>query len=146
MLIIEIRFSDFVCGYTRKFTRLYRAAHRTEYADKIISAVRQHLNTGSSQAAMDIFKDDARANAYLSMGWIDINAPVDSETEHSFLHFAAKADDVGLVNWALARGADPGVKDRKGKKPAEVFRDNASAHHGSCILMCLLLAMPEEGQ
>ncbi|TPX66348.1 hypothetical protein SpCBS45565_g04523 [Spizellomyces sp. 'palustris'] len=95
-------------------------AHKTQYAEKILSTVRQHLHNNATQAAIDVFKNDARANAYLSMGWIDINAPIDPETEHSFLHFAAKADDVQLLNWALERGADPGVKDRKGKKPVDL--------------------------
>lgn len=53
-------------------------------------------------------------------GWIDINAPIDAVTEHGLLHFAVLADDAVLLEWALNKGADPKVKDKKGKKPVEV--------------------------
>ncbi|KAJ3265368.1 hypothetical protein HK104_006300, partial [Borealophlyctis nickersoniae] len=95
-------------------------AHRNRFAQDRISKVRQYLSAGSAQAIIDLFRNDARAAAYLSLGWIDINAPIDPETERSILHVAAKLDNLDLVNWALAQGADPGVKDRKGKKPAEL--------------------------
>lgn len=42
-------------------------------------------------------------------------------TEHGFLHFATKNDDADLLTWALAKGADPNVKDKKGKKPIELL-------------------------
>ncbi|KAJ3033480.1 hypothetical protein HDV00_006321 [Rhizophlyctis rosea] len=97
-------------------------AQRTLYTQTITSKILHLLNTASYSSIIDLFSTDQRAAAYLTMGWIDINAPIDPTTEQSILHFAAKADHVELVDWALSHGADPGVKDKKGKKPAEVGR------------------------
>ncbi|KAJ3182224.1 hypothetical protein HDU85_003266 [Gaertneriomyces sp. JEL0708] len=94
--------------------------HRMHFAEKITRQIRTHLSTPSYQLIIDLFNADPRANAYLARGWFDINAPIDTEAEMSILHFAAKADDIVLVNWCLAKGADPGVKDRKGKKPVDL--------------------------
>jgi ankyrin repeat protein len=63
----------------------------------------------------------ARAKAYLTAGWVDINAPLEQSTERSLLHLASKNDNIKLVNWALEHGADPGVRDTKGKKPIDVI-------------------------
>ncbi|KAI8907712.1 Oxysterol-binding protein-domain-containing protein [Powellomyces hirtus] len=94
--------------------------HRIEFAAKVISKVRHHLVDGPPQGAIDAFIQDPRASAYLALGWIGINDPIDPDSEQSFLHFAAKADHLTLVEWALQNGADPAVKDRKGRKPADL--------------------------
>ncbi|KAJ3048123.1 hypothetical protein HK097_010861, partial [Rhizophlyctis rosea] len=94
--------------------------HKTLYTQTTSHKILDYLNTHSYQSVITLFNSDPRASAYLSMGWIDINAPLDPTTEQSILHFAAKADNIELVDWALRHGADPGVKDKKGKKPVEV--------------------------
>lgn len=53
---------------------------------------------------------------------IDINAPIDPETEQGILHYAAKNENSELVQWALDRGADADVKDKKGKLPSALLR------------------------
>ncbi|KAI9098624.1 Oxysterol-binding protein-domain-containing protein [Phlyctochytrium arcticum] len=103
-------------------------AHRTQYAETVLSQIRKDLQSQSPRAVIDRFESDPRTKAYLAMGWIDINAPVDTDSEHALLHFAARADDLELVNWALERGADPGVKDRKGKKPVDLTSRNFRRH------------------
>lgn len=101
-------------------------AHRALFTQTTTSKILHLLSNHSYDAVIYLFDTDDRASAYLTMGWIDINAPLDPTTEQSILHFAAKADHVALVDWALSHGADPGVKDKKGKKPAEVGRGGRS--------------------
>ncbi|KAI8817986.1 Oxysterol-binding protein-domain-containing protein [Fimicolochytrium jonesii] len=101
-------------------------AHRTQFANSTVSKVRHNVLKWSTKAVMETFQKSPRAEAYLSMGWIDINGPIDSDKELSLLHFAAQADDIELVEWALRHGADPGVKDRKGKKPVDLCPKHGS--------------------
>ncbi|KAJ3160844.1 hypothetical protein HDU86_008204 [Geranomyces michiganensis] len=99
--------------------------HRNEFAADVIAKVRNALTNGPAQAAIDAFELDPRAQAYLKLGWIGINDPINADTEQSFLHFAARSDNLMLVDWALENGADPAVKDRKGRKPS----DNSRTKH-----------------
>jgi oxysterol-binding protein 1 len=48
---------------------------------------------------------------------------LDVETGSTFLHDAARRGDKRLVDILLANGADPIRRDRKGKLPFEVARD-----------------------
>ncbi|KAJ3005149.1 hypothetical protein HKX48_000843, partial [Thoreauomyces humboldtii] len=102
------------------------ADHKAEFALNISRKVKQHLVSDEPQRVIDIFSKDPRAGAYLSIGWIGINDPIDPDTEQSILHFAAKADNMALVDWALSNGADPGVKDKKGRKPIDLCPKNIS--------------------
>ncbi|KAJ3140607.1 hypothetical protein HDU90_007909 [Geranomyces variabilis] len=99
--------------------------HRLEFAATVIAKVRNALTNGPAQAAIDAFTLDPRAQAYLTLGWIGINDPINVDTEQSFLHFAARSDNVMLVDWALENGADPAVKDRKGRKPSDLCPKNS---------------------
>ena len=68
----------------------------------------------------------SRTRAYMSLGWIDINAPIEKDTEGSLLHIVAKRENGDLVDFLLKQGADPNVKDLKQRKPADV----SSVHLG----------------
>ncbi|KAJ8327421.1 hypothetical protein QVD99_008036 [Batrachochytrium dendrobatidis] len=96
--------------------------HRTDFCNSIITAIQSHLLNGKSQCVIDLFMNNDRARSYLALGWIDINAPIDTTTDQSILHFAAKNDDLILINWTLSQGADPNVKDKKGKKPLDLCK------------------------
>ncbi|KAH6586997.1 hypothetical protein BASA50_000046 [Batrachochytrium salamandrivorans] len=95
---------------------------RQLFCDSIVSTIRTHLFSGMSKPVIDLFASNDRARSYLSLGWIDINAPIDTATDRSILHFAAKMDDLTLVNWTLSQGADPNVKDKKEKKPLDLCK------------------------
>ncbi|KAL2911287.1 hypothetical protein HK105_209244 [Polyrhizophydium stewartii] len=97
------------------------AAHRQSFCDSVLTTVRSLLHNNESQSIIELFATNERARSYLALGTIDINAPID-DSERSILHYAAKADDLALVNWALSQGADPNVKDSKGKKPIELCK------------------------
>jgi ankyrin repeat protein len=66
-----------------------------------------------------------RAKAFLKLGWIDINAPIDPETEGSILHYACKNENNELLQWALDNGADTDVKDKKGKLPSALLKKDS---------------------
>ena len=69
-----------------------------------------------------LFSGSLRAQAYLKHGWLDINSSLEPSTERSFLHLAARADNMELVVWGLKYGADPNCTDIKGKKPIELAK------------------------
>ena len=69
-----------------------------------------------------LFASSPRAQAYLKHGWLDINASLDKVNQRSFLHLAARADNLELVVWGLKYGADPNCTDSKGKKPVELAK------------------------
>jgi hypothetical protein len=81
-----------------------------------------YMHLSSASFDYEFFKSGSRAYSYLTLGWFDINSPIESETERSILHFAAKNDDLELMEWAISHGADPNVTDKKGKKPADVCK------------------------
>lgn len=66
-----------------------------------------------------------RAKEFLKLGWIDINAPIDAETEQSILHYAAKNENSELLQWALHNLADADVKDKKGKLPSALLKKDS---------------------
>ena len=70
-----------------------------------------------------LFDQNERALSYLNSGWIDINGPLEGQRERSLLHIAAKLESLELVSWGLKHGADPNVKDLKGKKPYDLTKN-----------------------
>ena len=99
------------------------AKQRDDFCQFIQTQVKEFIDGQKSQAVIDLFDHNDRARSYLlNMGWIDINAPIDLTTDGCILHYAAKKDDLALVEWALSLGADPNVKDRRGKKPTELCK------------------------
>jgi hypothetical protein len=71
-----------------------------------------------------LFEESQRGQAYLKLGWVDINGPLESQTERSLLHLAAKNESLELIAWGLKYGADPNVKDLKGRKPSELTKSD----------------------
>ena len=88
-----------------------------QFASLILQIVKEYIKEKDTKGLIIYFDTHERANAYLKIGWFDINLPIDSSTEEAILHYSAKWDDAELLNWALQNGADPNVKDKKGKKP-----------------------------
>ena len=67
-----------------------------------------------------LFAKSERSTGYLKLRWFDINSSIDSDTDECILFYAARWEDLTLMDWALANGADTNVKNRKGKQPFEV--------------------------
>jgi hypothetical protein len=90
-------------------------AKQSEFISEVMRVMRVSLNDPKfgGGSVIEYFKSTERARAFLKLGWIDINAPIDSETESCILHYAAKNEDADLLQWALEAGADADVKDKK---------------------------------
>ncbi|KAJ3088393.1 hypothetical protein HK102_008853 [Quaeritorhiza haematococci] len=106
---------------------------RNDFSRRTIGVVQSFLASQSTKSVVDYFANNRRANSYLQAGWVDINSPIDPKTEQGILHFAAKAEDMMLMDWALERGADPEIKDKKGKKPLDVQSVYNSVDHSHPI-------------
>jgi hypothetical protein len=96
--------------------------YRNEFADAMVSAMKNAVLCGDHQGLETLFESNLRAKCYLKEGWIDINASLDEKNERSILHLAAKSDNAELVVWCLKYGADPNVKDNKGKRPVDLVK------------------------
>jgi hypothetical protein len=88
----------------------------------MVSAMKNAVLCGDHQGLETLFESNVRAKSYLKEGWIDINASLDEKNERSILHLAAKSENAELVVWCLKFGADPNVKDNKGKRPVDLAK------------------------
>lgn len=70
-------------------------------------------------AIKEILTSTPRIRAHLTLGWIDINAPFESEKKQSMLHIFAHLESFEVVDFLLKIGADPDIKDVRGKKPID---------------------------
>ena len=89
---------------------------REKYALETTAAVRDAITNKDYAHLRSILTHD-RAKALLHMNRLDL------ETGSTFLHDAARQGDRKLVEIFLAHGADPIRRDRKGKLPYEVTKD-----------------------
>ncbi|KAJ3000943.1 hypothetical protein HDV02_000012 [Globomyces sp. JEL0801] len=96
--------------------------YKQEFVDLIITSFKTALSSGDYQPLDQFFSRNLRAQEYLKLGWVDINASLNATSDRSLLHLAAKADNLELVVWAIKYGADPNVKDGKGRKPIELAK------------------------
>lgn len=90
--------------------------NREKYAAETSSAVKEAIVQKDYDKLEKILKH-RRARALLHMNRLDV------ETGSTFLHDAARRGDKRLVEMLLANGADPIRRDRKGKLPFEVAKD-----------------------
>lgn len=76
-------------------------AKKNEFINEVYRIVRVSLNDPNfgGGKVIEFFKNNQRALDYLKLGWIDINAPIDAETEHAMLHYAAKNENAELLQW-----------------------------------------------
>ena len=107
-------------GKYSKVSRLI--GNRTEYCSILIAAMKNAVTINDHTGLELLFSGSPRAQAYLKHGWLDINSSLDNVNERSFLHLAARADNMELVVWGLKYGADPNCTDSKGKKPIELAK------------------------
>lgn len=69
-----------------------------------------------SQEFKTCFFQCQRTRAYLALGWIDINAPIESVADRSILHIAAKSDNIDLVDFIVILNPLTTVETGRGLK------------------------------
>ncbi|KAI8906381.1 Oxysterol-binding protein-domain-containing protein [Gorgonomyces haynaldii] len=111
-LVQTDRMADLFAEYKQSFVESFYQQLRVLLESKDLDSFGFH----------DVFARNQRTRSYLSLGWIDINAPIQKDTERALLHLVAKLDNLELVDFLLKQGADPNVKDSKGKKPVDVAK------------------------
>jgi ankyrin repeat protein len=102
-----------------KISAFFRV-QKTRFNQKITTDLTFAIASHSVNDIISFFNGPSRANSYLNIGWFDINGPVDDNTENSLLHYAAIWESDPLMTWCLKNGADPNVRNKKGKKPIDV--------------------------
>ncbi|TPX42136.1 hypothetical protein SeLEV6574_g05746 [Synchytrium endobioticum] len=115
-------------------------SHRMLFCQEIVTRLTRIAELPDAQAVLKLFAPQTRAYSYLKAGWIDINGPLGPEDEQSLLHIAARIDDMQLVEWCSRNGADPKVKDKRGKTPADVAGREAKARLKHAICQAPILA------
>ncbi|KAJ3219695.1 hypothetical protein HDU67_010057 [Dinochytrium kinnereticum] len=103
-----------------KVIELFRR-DRVEFIARTTEKLRSCVSGRTTYAVLDFLSRDRRVQAYFSCGLMDINAPLDPTTDATILHFAAREDSSELVEWCLRKGADPEIKDRKGRRPVDLL-------------------------
>ena len=99
---------------------------RSLYLDLLTKQI-QNFVTASEHKKMEDLLTDPRVE-----GTLDVNAlelPTESETVRSggtLLHEAARKKDIQLAQLLLLHGADPFRRDRKGKLPQDVTKDEST--------------------
>ena len=89
---------------------------REKYAAETTAAVKEAIANKDYRGLESILSRE-RAKALVHMSRLDL------ETGSTFLHAAARQGDKRLIEILLAHGADPIRRDRKGKLPYEVTKD-----------------------
>jgi hypothetical protein len=104
---------------------LVNLAHKTSFINAFYASLLDFAQDATSTADnLALLFQGNRQKAYLSMGWIDVNYPIQPIKERTILHLAAKRDDPNLVTFILMQNADPAVKDLNGKKPIDLTKSD----------------------
>ncbi|KAI8847177.1 hypothetical protein BC829DRAFT_249973 [Chytridium lagenaria] len=103
-----------------KVIELFRRS-RLEFIHRTNEKLRACVAGRTTYALYDFLSRDRRVQGYYNARLIDINSPLDSLSDATLLHYAAKEDSAELVEWCLRKGADPEIKDRKGRKPIDLL-------------------------
>ncbi|KAI9726322.1 MAG: hypothetical protein M1828_001596 [Chrysothrix sp. TS-e1954] len=104
------------------FQQLHLA--RSLYIDTHIKRLQSYVNQGDSDALEKLLSDSHFQNT------VDVNGPelaIDptiTQTGGTLLHEAAKRKDAQLIEVLLLNGADPFKRDRKGKLPQDITKDD----------------------
>ncbi|CAG8465349.1 2332_t:CDS:2 [Ambispora gerdemannii] len=91
-------------------------ANRAQYVERITALFRQHVATSDLEALRNFFQDPRAA------ALIDINHQ-DCGTGATLLHDAARKKDIEMVKFCLDHGADINIRDRKGKLPIDITKE-----------------------
>jgi len=97
---------------------------RSLYVDSIVKDT-QGLVTNGNYGGLEKLLEDSRVESVL-----DVNAPelatepVTVQSGGTLLHEAARKKDIRLIQLLLLHGADPFRRDRKGKLPQDVTKDD----------------------
>ena len=97
---------------------------RSLFLDKIVKEIQGHVGKNEYKKIEELL-DEARVE-----GTLDVNAlelPLEPETMRTggtLLHEAARKRDIQLAQLLLLHGADPFRRDRKGKLPQDVTKDD----------------------
>ncbi|CAG8518416.1 3317_t:CDS:2 [Ambispora leptoticha] len=91
--------------------------NRDQFLEHITVLYRKHVAASDLEALRNFFQDPRAA------ALIDINHQ-DCGTGATLLHDAARKKDIEMVKFCLDHGADINIRDRKGKLPIEVTRED----------------------
>ncbi|KAG9287344.1 hypothetical protein G9A89_023715 [Geosiphon pyriformis] len=90
--------------------------NRAQYVQHVTALFRQHISGADYDSLYSLFNDPRAASL------IDINLQ-DGLNGGTLLHDAARKRNFELVQFCLDHGADVNVRDRKGKLPIELTKD-----------------------
>ena len=97
---------------------------RSIYIETKVKAIQKTINSGD-YAALEELLTDPRVEAALDVNWVELAVdPSTVETGGTLLHEAAKKKDLHLIQLLLLHGADPFRRDRKGRLPQDVTKDD----------------------
>lgn len=96
---------------------------RSVFIESKVKAIQQLLNKVDYDG-LEKLLEESRVEAVLDVNWVELVVdPATLETGGTLLHEAARKKDLRLIQILLLHGADPFRRDRKGKLPQDVTRD-----------------------
>ena len=94
------------------------------YIETKVKAIQSFVSHGD-YSELEKLLEDSRVEAALDVNWVELSTdPSTTETGGTLLHEAAKKKDLRLIQLLLLHGADPFRRDRRGKLPQDVTRDD----------------------
>ncbi|PNS17276.1 Oxysterol-binding 1 [Sphaceloma murrayae] len=97
---------------------------RSLYVDSQLKKVHELLQKGQYDDLEELFNDQRIRNTLDVNGTELVTDPQIIESGGSLLHEAAKKRDTKLIQMLLMNGADPFRRDRKGKLPQDITKDD----------------------
>ena len=96
---------------------------RSVFIESKVKAIQQLLNKVDYDG-LEKLLEEPRVEAVLDVNWVELVVdPVTLEAGGTLLQEAARKKDLRLIQILLLHGADPFRRDRKGKLPQDVTRD-----------------------
>ncbi|KAG8624407.1 hypothetical protein KVT40_007474 [Elsinoe batatas] len=97
---------------------------RSYYVDSQSKKIHELIQNGSYEELEDLLNDQRIRTALDVNGTELVTDPLIIESGGSLLHQAAKKKDTKLIQLLLMNGADPFRRDRKGKLPQDITKDD----------------------
>lgn len=96
---------------------------RSVFIESKVKAIQQLLNKVDYDG-LEKLLEEPRVETVLDVNWVELVVdPATLETGGTLLHEAARKRDLRLIQILLLHGADPFRRDRKGKLPQDVTKD-----------------------
>lgn len=97
---------------------------RSLYVDSLVKDI-QGLVSNGNYGGLERLLEDSRVESVLDMNSTELaTGPITVQSGGTLLHEAARSKDLRLIQLLLMRGADPFRRDRKGKLPQDVTKDD----------------------